>query len=136
MNEGTLIKDFRAVATPEQLKVIDSLVEMGKKEKELVAKVNEAHRPFQEMARREHDFWGPSTDISNMVIDQEIYPLGCEAARPYQKRLERHRTEMAKAFLDAAKNHGLGHLRYVKLTYKNLAGKPLPEKYIPQTKNP
>lgn len=94
---------------------------------DLVWKINEIHRPFQEEARREEAHWGFSfRQVSNLVIEQEIVPARYTAAKPYQDKLDEVRENMKQALITIVSKHNLSHLGIIQRQYKNYVGKPLP----------
>ena len=120
------IEDFRKTASSEQLAVLERIIMLGKREHHLATKVNDAHAPFKRAAARERTSWGfQFAQIADLVIDEEIAPLGYGAAAPYQRRLYEVREKIAYLFQVATNELGMENLGFVQRNFPHYVGEPL-----------
>ncbi len=116
--------------TSKQQEIIEKLLILTDIEREWVEKVNLVHRPYQDAARRKEAFWGFGfKQISDLVIDREIVPMGYNAAAPYQAILDEVREGLHRTTLDAV-SEDLGFLPFAQRNYEIFEGKQLPEKHL------
>ncbi len=117
-------------ATPRQQEILEKLLVLIDIEREWVDKVNSVHRPYQEATRRAENFWGFNfKQISDLVIDREIVPMGYVAATPYQNILDEVRQGVHRTILESV-SEGLDFLPFVQRNYEIFEGKPLLEENL------
>ena len=120
------IEDFRKTASSEQLAVLDRIIMLGEMEHHWATKVNDAHVPFKRAADRERTFWGfQFAQIAELVVDQEIAPLGYRAAAPYQIALDEVRERISYLFQVATNELGMENLGFVQRNFHHYVGEPL-----------
>ena len=124
------IKEFRPVATPEQLQCLDRIMELASKEKMLITSYHTQVEEYNLSVDRERDHWGLEfRQIADLVVDQEYE---CERhqldrnGKSVERRIRKIQQEMRGLFIAAVDTYGMGDLGFIQRHYENLTKGPLP----------
>ncbi|MFA4953478.1 MAG: hypothetical protein WC584_04610 [Candidatus Pacearchaeota archaeon] len=119
------IEDFLKSATEEQKALIDEIKEFAEEECTATNLYNQALAPFRERIEYEKRFWGEDSQITGLIIDQEILEPARTILRPYKNRLGGIRKRIGFC-MERAIKIGMGDLGIIQRHYQSYVGKPLP----------
>ncbi|MFH1915740.1 MAG: hypothetical protein ABIJ21_00610 [Nanoarchaeota archaeon] len=124
------IKEFRPIATPEQLQCLDRIMELASEEKGLIASYHTQVEEYNRSVDRERNRWGLEfRQIADLVVDQEYecerHQLG-RNGKSVERRIRKIQQEMRGLFIAAVDTYGMGHLGFIQRYYDNLTKGSLP----------